>query len=525
MKRILFALCLGSTLWTTSCVAVIPLIVYGAGMGAATGAGFYGTKALLDPSQAPPQSPQSNQNSAQSTPNSPPFDVIGSESTVPEILASLKPGSTVAVTDILADELDGGDAALARLERGRIASIVTKPDTSIPEFVAAIAKIEEFDQRATVSASDVGAHAAALVVNDTMIPYEPDGFEKVLAYHFQALNYLSKKDLEGAGVEVRRANAEQVTALKAHEAEVAKAENEAKDKGFKTSDFAASVSTLLGDSQVVAGQVKNSFQNAYTFYMSGVVHELLHEPNDAYIDYKKALEIYPTNPYVQQDVARLAAELHMLDDVAAFTKQLKISGNLRATEKRAGVDVIVLFEDGLVPPKSPIAYAIPIPIPSALALTAIAIPTFKVSLIPAQPLVVTVAGKELGKTATICHIDALAVKAFEEKAPAMIARQIVRAAIKAAASGAASKYGGAAAGAAVGILNKLTEKADTRSWRSLPQNAQVFRGIVPVGSEIKLFDPASGKSNSFTAPRTNSSRIIVRATRLNGNLFVSHVEI
>lgn len=514
------------TVHLTGCIAVIPAIIYGAGMGAAGGVGFYGAKSLVESPQATgPQTASEAPKPSQASEPAPTFDVEGSESTVPEVLQGLEPGATLSVTDILPDEIEGADGTLARLERGRIEQILSSPQESAPEFSAAIAKIEELDQRATVSASDVGAHAAALVVNDNMIPYEPDGFERVLTFHFQALNHLMNKDLEGAGVEVRRANAEQEIALKAHEAELSKAEAEAKEKGFNPSDFASSVSGILGESQSVAGQIKNSFQNAYTFYLSAVVHELLNEPNDAYIDYKKALEIYPTNTFAQQDVARLASELRMLDDLTEFSKKLGISARLRSSSARSGVDVVVLFEDGLVPAKSPMAYTIPIPIPSAPGLSAIAIPTFKVSPTPPQPLIVKSGGKELARTEAICAIDALAVKAFEEKAPSIIARQVVRTIIKGAASSAASKYGGGAAGAAVGILNKLTEKADTRSWRSLPQNAQISRVSVPPGTEIELLDSVSGATKRIAVPNENNSKCIVRVIRLNGKLFTSQVDL
>lgn len=61
----------------------------------------------------------------------------------------------------------------------------------------------------------------------------------MLVYHFQALNYLMQGKLEAAGVEVRRANAEQVRALKEHQQELTKAEGQAREKGFASSDFVA----------------------------------------------------------------------------------------------------------------------------------------------------------------------------------------------------------------------------------------------------------------------------------------------
>ncbi len=61
------------------------------------------------------------------------------------------------------------------------------------------------------------------------------------------------------------------------------------------------------------GQVKNSFQNAYTFYLSALFYESSGEYNRANIDYKKALAIYPNNHFLQQDSFRLAKKLNLLD--------------------------------------------------------------------------------------------------------------------------------------------------------------------------------------------------------------------
>ncbi len=478
-----------------------------------------GVNSLIAPGSASsaPQAGSQGQSQAQDD-----VKVEGIESDVPAILSEVASGKSYPVEDILEDDIDGGDAALARSERGRIAQIEGNSKGSVPESEAAVVKIKEFEDRATVSASDVGSHAAALVVNDTMIPYEPAGFERVFVYHFQALNYLMQGNLEGAGVEVRRANAEQERALKEHADEVAEAEKEAQSKGFKVSDLSDGVLKALGGSAAVGAQVKNSFQNAYTFYMSGVVHELNGEPNDAYIDYKKALEIYPDNSSVQRDVARLAAALSMTDDIARFKKRYSAAFAVPVTTDASKTDVVVLFEDGLVPGKSAFWFPLPIPIPSAPGLTAVAIPTFKTSVNPVHPLTISTSTAVLGKTERICATDALAVKAYEESAPAMIARQIVRAAIKGTASAMASKYGGVAGGLAVAAYNTLTEVADTRSWRSLPENAQVLRIAAEPGSTLDLVHDGTGAKGSVALPAGADKRVVVRAIRIGSTLFVQN---
>jgi len=459
----------------------------------------------------------------QSQPSKQKVEIVGVDSEVPKLLKAMGDGGTIDVQSALSDEVEGWDDTLAYCERGRLAQLQGETDFSLEQLKEALDEIEEFDERAYISISDMAAHAASLVVNDTLIPYEPPPFERVLAYHYQALNYLMKGNLEDAGVEVRRANAAQVSALKAHEEELADAEEEARSQDFSTAPFSRKIDSMLGSTKAVAAQVKNSFQNAYTFYMSAVVHELMGEPNDAYIDYKKALEIAPHNSVIQRDVARLALDLDMTDDIAAFRKRFPAPFGAGKTPRNSRSEVVVLFEDGIIPGKTAVAFPIPIPIKSAPGLTMIAIPIYRASVTPVHPLSVSEGGQPLGSTETICAMDALAVKAYRESIVPMIIRQIVRASIKGAASALASKHGGVVAGAAVAVYNVLTEVADTRSWRSLPQNAQVLRSYVSAGSKLNLVHAASGARGTADIPAESGKKVIVRATRIGSRLFVQSI--
>jgi hypothetical protein len=153
----------------------------------------------------------------------------------------------------------------------------------------------------------------------------------------------------------------------------------------------------------------------------------------------------------------------------------------------------------------------------------IAIPIYKASVAPVHPLSISQGGQPLGSTETICAMDALAVKAYRESIVPMIIRQIVRASIKGAASALASKHGGLLAGSAVAVYNVLTEVADTRSWRSLPQNAQVLRAYVSASSKLNLVHAASGARGTVDIPAESGKKIVVRATHLGSRLFVQSI--
>lgn len=397
---------------------------------------------------------------------------------VEPLITSLSNRTLIDVSQCLLGECKSSDLILYNMERGRLAQIVGNNDVSMADFRASMEKIRENDEKALISASDIGATAAATLVNDNAIPYEGEGYERVLLHHYQAINYLQKKDLEGAGVEIRRANAEQTESLKRFEKEVDRAQEEAAKR--KVGSNISRIDTQYAQMDEVAGRVKNSFQNAYTFYLSGFMYELLRQPNDAYIDYKKALEIYPENSFVQKDVLRLAAKLEMREDLEELKQRFSIENQRFIEEEGVGSgELLVLFEDGFVPQKQEVK--IPIPI-NRSGLITIAFPIYHERWSAQIPLSVLNNAELIGSTEAICDIRALAVKALQEKVPIIATRQIVRAVAKGVTAAAAKKNLGELGQFAANVWNIISENADLRSWLTLPATAQVLRTRLAAGS-------------------------------------------
>jgi hypothetical protein len=377
------------------------------------------------------------------------------------------------------------------MERGRVAHVLGNLDASMRDFNFSIDKIKENDQKATVSATSVLENVGAALTNDNAISYEGEGYERVMLHHYQALNFLKKKDLEGAGVEVRLANSEQEESLKRFEKEIEKAKEKAAEKNVDNNSQSA-VSTQYAQLDEVAGKVKNSFQNAYTFYVSGFIYELMNQPNDAYIDYKKALEIYPENKYLQKDVIRLAAKLDMREDLDALKTVFEIEPPVQSLTENSAGELLVLFEDGFAPQKQEVK--IPLPIPGAGIVT-IAFPTYRETWTPQIPVNVSVNNEDLGATQPLCDFRALALKALKEKIPVIATRQIIRAVAKGASNYAAKKAFGDIGTIGMSIINFATENADLRSWITLPSNAQILRASLPAGiQKVALRNP----DNSYT---------------------------
>lgn len=411
----------------------------------------------------------------------------------------------------LKSERRGRDKILYNLEHGRVAQLFARTELSRDAFAVAIATIRSNEQRALISAGQIGATVASFATNDNALPYAGEGYERILLHHYQALNYLLDGDLTGAGVEFRWANTEQQEALNRHAKELARAESEARSKNVGNAAQNSEFERRYAQLDEAAGRVKNSFQNAYSFYLSGIVYELQGEENDAYIDYKKALEIYPENSYLQADVLRLAQRLQMQDDLIALAQRFPAQYHKMKTAMGSeGGELILLYEEGFVPPRAEIK--IPFPLPGGLVT--LAFPYYRGPWRQYPHLEVRAGNESLGKTELLCDVRALAVKSLQEKMPIILTRQLVRAVSKAVAQQAAKDNFGLAGLFGMMAYSVISENADLRSWLTLPENVQILRVRLPAGKhQLRLQSPDSLLGTDLTLEVQDGGTTIVYAVK------------
>lgn len=444
----------------------------------------------------------------------------GHPAKIEPLIAAVQSRAPIDIDTCLLSERLSKDGILYDMERGRLAQILGQANISRHDFSAAALRFRQDDERARISLSDLGADIAALGVNDNAIPYQGAGYERVMLHHYQALNYLKENDLEGAGVEVRLANAEQEDALKRHEEELERARREAEKEKVAHLAGEPAIAKAYAEMDQVAGKVKNSFQNAYTFYLSAFIYEALQQPNDAYLDYRRALEIYPENGFVRRDVDRLAKELGRSEDPEALQPPFPLTQPGLAGSDG---DLLVLFEEGFVPRKTQVK--IPLPIPN-LGLLAVAFPVYQARWSPARPLSVEADGAVIGETEPICDFQALAVKALEEEVPVIATRELVRLVAKGAAAKLAREKLGLLGAIGASLWNVAGENADLRSWISLPANAQVLRAALPAGSHRLTITP-EGESVPVTVELkvAKGSKNILHVIRAGAKLYTSVIPV
>ncbi len=404
-----------------------------------------------------------------------------------------------AYLDSIQEDLEAPDRLLYRQEAGRLAQLQGDFESSRRHFEVAAGIYEESDLAATVQVRRLGAQTGSLVTNDNAIPYRGAGYERILVHHFQAFNYLGLNDLEGAAVEFRKAALEQQFLLEQNEAEVAEAEQKAREKRVPVDDLATHFSGL----DTLAGPVKVSFQNPYTFYSSGVFWEATGELNDALVDYRKALEIYPQSERLRRDVRRVSRRMGLAAGEGADDAPTPDEGTL-----------IVLYEQDFIPPRS--EFKLPLPTLDG-GLISIAFPTYlEQTRVPLQPVTVAV-GEQRSETARIADFGAQAARHLQEQMTGMLVRQALRGWAKYELQQESARAGGALGQFAASIYNVLSESADLRSWLTLPAWGQAQRVNLEPGSYPVTIGPqeAAPVTVNIRAGRSTLLRVIdVRGRRM-----------
>ena len=370
---------------------------------------------------------------------------------------------------------------LDQLEKGRIAWLAGQDGVSKQGFAAADSRLAWEDNQARYRLSQGLAQAGSLLTNDQTMAYRAPDYERTMLHHYLALNYLQRGDAEGALVEVRRANQVQERALKARADEVRKAK-EKSEESEADGEMRQLMSRGAPELDRLIGQVKNGFQNAYTFYFSGVLYEAAGDLNDAWVDYQRGYQIAPDNQSLQDALLRLA-RLRGSPEELKETEQ-RMGRKAPPLAKDQG-QLVVLFEDGLIPARREIFLPLPISTSSGDFRTfTVAVPYYDNRASDTGPLTVSV-GKQAGRTSSLVRLESLAAKDLQERLPGMLTRQALRLVAKEQVRRSAAKEGGDVGNILVGIFNTLSERADTRSWLTLPAEASSWQGMLPAG-EVQL---------------------------------------
>lgn len=350
----------------------------------------------------------------------------------------------------LSPKIEGQDALLYLQERGRVYQLAGEIEKSQEDFEKASNIIES--RRFESQWTGLGAGLASVVLNDNTFPYRGWTYEKVFLHTYQTLNYLGRRDLEGALVEVRRAHNEQRYELDQRALDKASLEAEAKPYSIDMEALSESLQEVYREINLSVGEVRKSYQNAYTDYIGGLSYELVGDRENARVSYKKAIALYPKNRFLQ----------------AAVEGTLKTNPR-KATQSR----LVVLYEEGFIPEREELK----IPLPYKGRIYTIVLPYLRASDEKPFALNIALSGYSYA-TEEVCQPYALAALALKEEYPTIVLRQLIRLIVRDQSQKQAQKLDekqglGGFFSLGTALLGFAIDNADRRSWSTLPNSLQI----------------------------------------------------
>lgn len=321
---------------------------------------------------------------------------------------------------------ENGDQLVYLFDYGTVLQITGRYQESIQYFSLAdrLSDVVDYHSISRVTGS--------LLLNEGMVQYKGDDYEKVLINAFLAMNYLMLGKSEDALVETRRLNQK-----------LYKYKFEAK---------------------------RNYEQNPFAFYMAAMIWENDRNWDNAYIDYNNTYGVAPNFPYLREDLIRAAIVAQRDDEVSKWKKafpEVKVRPTWR--DPRFG-EIVFIYQQGWGPRKFPNPQYTKVP-----------------KLYPVhsrtQRAKMTVEGIGVENTQTIFSVQDVAIKTLDDEYAELIAKRLAGVATKAVVSD-QIRQKNKLLGELAWLGMNLADQADLRQWSTLPETFQIARKIVPVGDHV-----------------------------------------
>lgn len=327
-------------------------------------------------------------------------------------LDSLKP---------LADE-EGKDQLVYLLDYATALQIAGRLKESNQVFLQADRLSELVDYHS------VSKIAGSLALNEEMVQYKGDTFEKIFINAYLAMNFLEMGNLDDALVEARRINEKYLK--------------------YRQDD-------------------KKKFElNSFSKYLSAVVWEASRSYDDAYIAYNEAYKIDPTISTIREDLIRSAKLARRMDTYKDWKKKFpEVTEQDSWYDKKLG-EIVIIYQQGWGPRKisSPNEYRFP-----SLA------PVYSQT----QRARLTITDKSyLSKE--VYDVQQAAIATLKEDQGLLIAKRLAGVATKAVLSDQVRQKN-ELLGSLTWIALNVADRADVRQWSTLPQTIQTVRVQLPPG--------------------------------------------
>ncbi len=290
----------------------------------------------------------------------------------------------------------------------------------------------------------VTENLASITINETLRGYEGDRYEQLLLHAYMAMNYIQLGQLDGARVEMLQANVKMME---------------------------------WGD---------ESEEDAWLRYLEGIIYESLAEYDNALISYRKAYIVYkekggkqyPVAPVgLKKDLLRLLAWQGLWSEYKTYKKEFGMTDFKPVDANSKSGELVVILNNGLAPIRQ--EAAIPVFSTEVQQNLRVAFPVYREGKKRLFVPGIKVNGRHYSME-TVEDVDMLARYSLQRAMPGIMARATARAVVKYNTQHSAGESS-SLAGLLMTVTNLMTERADTRSWSTLPQEIQLQRILLPVG--------------------------------------------
>lgn len=343
-------------------------------------------------------------------------------------------------------------------------------------------------------AVSVSENVLSFIVNDATVSYAGDDYEQVLVHLYMALNYLELGQPDAARVEALQVDVK-----------------------------------LREIGEHVPGS--KFTEDAFSRYLTGLIYEERGEWSDAMISFRQAYDAYKKyhQDYalklpnmLQYDLLRLAKRQGLKDEYAKYKKEFGIEQSQVPANMAGQGELVFVLNSGLVPIKR--EKSINSLDPTSGTLVRIALPYYESRSNNVVAARISVDDKQVSAE-MMENVDAIAKSSLASHMPAIVARSVARAVVKAAASKNAQKVAktgnnsnneasmaGLLGAVAVQVAAYATERADTRSWLTLPAQIYMARLSLPPGS-YKVKVELLGASDEVVDTREYPGIVINKARK------------
>lgn len=304
---------------------------------------------------------------------------------------------------------------------------------------------------------------AAFLINDYTIPYSGEDFEKAFINMLSAVNYAVLGQYDEALVECRRLNGKLV---------------EINEKYEKKSVYK---------------------EDAFGRYLSGMLYEAdsvgsLSNIDNAFIDYDRAFDAFrdyaaqygtPLPDVFLEDYFRIAEAAERLDEAKAKVGPRANLQWMSHRDARKRGKIVLIHMRG----RAPVKEEDKVVLPAARGPITMAFPRYVVSRPGCRSSELVVKSSSAMKNAEselVEDVAGIAVKNLDDRKGRVVAKTLARAVAKQVAIDAAARQAGdrhkrELTRLGLNILNIVIERADTRSWRTLPAEISLTRLYVAPG--------------------------------------------